>query len=60
MKIFFREKLGLYHSFTQPQKIEYAEYVVPHVLPETKKRLTELEAEMMARVNWEKEQAGED
>jgi len=38
----------------------YASYVVPHVLPETKKRLAELEAEMVARVNWEKEQAGED
>ena len=38
----------------------YASYVVPHVLPETKKRFAELEAEMVARVNWEKEQAGED
>jgi hypothetical protein len=38
----------------------YASYVVPHVLPETKKRLAELEAEMVTRVNWEKEQAGED
>jgi hypothetical protein len=38
----------------------YESYVVPHVLPETKKRLAELEAEMVTRVNWEKEQAGED
>ena len=40
---------------TQADKFRYAEYVVPHILPETKKRRAELEKEMVARVAWEKE-----
>jgi len=40
---------------TQAEKLQYAEYVVPHVLPESKKRKGELEKEMAARVTWEKE-----
>jgi hypothetical protein len=42
---------------TQAEKIQYAEYVVPHVLPESRKRRKELEKEMEARVAWEKENA---
>ena len=40
---------------TQAEKIQYAEYVVPHVLPESWKRRKELEKEMASRVAWEKE-----
>ena len=40
---------------TQAEKLQYAEYVVPHVLPESKKRRGELEKEMVVRVAWEKE-----
>ena len=40
---------------TQAEKLQYAEYVVPHVLPKSKKRRVELEKEMAARVAWEKE-----
>jgi len=42
---------------TQAEKNQYAKYVAPHVLPETKKREGELEKEMVARVAWEKENA---
>ena len=42
---------------TQAEKLQYAEYVVPHVLPESKKRRGELEKEMVDRVAWEKENA---
>jgi len=42
---------------TQAEKIQYAEYVVPHVLPESRKRRKELEKEMAVRVAWEKENA---
>jgi hypothetical protein len=42
---------------TQAEKIQYAEFVVPHMLPESKKRSEELEKEMAARVAWEKDNA---
>ena len=40
---------------TQAEINQYAKYVAPHVLSETKKRERELEKEMVARVAWEKE-----
>ena len=42
---------------TQAEKLQYAKYVVPHVLPTSEKRRGELEKEMATRMAWEKENA---
>ena len=42
---------------TQAEKLQYAKYLVLHVLPKSKKRRVELEKEMATRVAWEKDNA---